>query len=708
MHATRAIAITGLMTVLLAPGCVSVSATKTEAAQAPSSSATSASTGAGAADAPAAMSAISEDSPAADALRRADATVAAIVAVPARQRTFENTVGAVDDLTAQLELDTNMMMFLAYVSTDAAERERGQQAEEDVTNWLIDLGQREDLYRAVRAYADTRPRLDPEQQRLLEHLLRDYKRSGMALSPARRAEVKVVQKEITKLSIEFERNIRDDESRVPLTRAELAGMPDDYFTGLRKSGDIYLVGLSYPEFIPIMDFCTDGATRAKMWIAYKRRGGQKNVQVLEDILEKRATAAHLLGYDHPADYEIEVKMAKNAATVKRFYEKLRPLVREKARLDYAELVAAKRRHTDDPAAELYPWDTSFYINRLRKDKYAVDAEKVREWFPLDSVIDGLFSITQSLYGITYRDVTDRPQDFDLWHEDVRVYEVWDNATDTKLGIFTIDLHPRENKYGHAAQWGLVQHKVWADGRVTTPVAMLVCNFSKPTPDKPSLLTHDEVETFFHEFGHCLHTILSEGRYWRFSGTGVERDFVEAPSQMFENWVWDRDVLNTFARHYETGEPFPSTMLEGMLRARHLASGMLAERQFYYGIFDMTCHTRPDGIVDTTELAGALWGELGDGVELYAAVPETHFQAAFGHLTGYQAGYYGYQWSLVYACDMFQRFHELGMLDPEAGMYYRKKILARGGTLDGLDLVREYLGREPDMAAYLKHLGLDAE
>jgi thimet oligopeptidase len=250
--------------------------------------------------------------------------------------------------------------------------------------------------------------------------------------------------------------------------------------------------------------------------------------------------------------------------------------------------------------------------------------------------------------------------------------------------------------------------VWSDGKVTKPAAALVCNFTKPTKDKPSLLTHDEVETFFHEFGHCLHTLLSDVKYWQFSGTGVERDFVEAPSQMFENWVWDADVLRTFARHYDSGDAFPDELLDGMNKARYLGSGMLAERQFFYGMFDMKCHLGGDGKVDTVALADELWGQQGSGVELYAAVPHTYFHAAFGHLVGYQAGYYGYQWSLVYACDMFQRFKELGMLDPEAGMFYRKMILGRGGSVDGLELVRDYLGREPKMDAYLEHLGLSPQ
>lgn len=650
---------------------------------------------------------IPEDSPVADALRRAEASVVDIVDVAADQRTFDNTIGAIDDIQARLELDTNMMQFLAFVSTDRTERERGRQATQDIESWLIDLSKREDLYHAVKAYAARSPKLYGEQERLLTHTMRDYRRSGMQLTSDKRDELTGIEKEISRLSIEFDQNINDDETMVPLTRQELSGLPDSFFDNesLKRSGEIYMVGMSYPQFLPIMDYCDNETTRKKVWLAYKRRGGQKNVAVIEQIIQLRHDAAKLLGYAHPADYETEVRMSKNAATVMAFYEKLRPLVRVKAERDYEQFVAAKRGHTGISDATLFPWDLSFYQNRLKKTEYAVDSQQVREYFPLKRVIEGLFSITQSLYGLEYKEVTATAADTGrlLWHDDVRLFEVYDTEKGERLGDFYLDLHPRDNKYGHAAQWGLAQHKVWSDGNLTKPLAALVCNFTKPTLDKPSLLTHDEVETFFHEFGHCLHTILSEANYWRFAGTGVERDFVEAPSQMFENWIWNTDVLKTFARHYETDQPIPSRLVEGMIRARHLGSGMLAEHQFYYGLVDMAYHMAEPGEPGfTTEIGISLFSE----VELYDQVPSTHFQAAFGHLTGYQAGYYGYQWSLVYASDMFQRFKELGMLDPQAGRYYRRTILARGGAVDGLDLVRGYLAREPDLSAYLAHLGLN--
>ena len=646
-----------------------------------------------------------DESPVADALKKADATVEKIVAIPDSERTFENTVGAIDAMIVNLRLDTEFLQFMAYVSPDAALRQKGSRAEEDVRNWLIGLTKREDLYKAVKAFADTSPKLQGEQKRLLERTLRDYRRAGMELSKENRDKLKALEIEINKLSLEFEKNIREDTTRVPLTKEELKGMSEDYLKAQTQVAGLYMIGMDYPSFLPVQDYCEVETTRKKTWVAYKRRGGQKNVDLLERILKLRAEAAKLLGYKHPADYEIEVRMAKNAQTVMEFFENLRPLARKKAELDYKEFAEAKRRHTGDKDAELHPWDFSFYEKRLMKEKYAVDSEKVSEYFPMDRVIDGLFEITQSLYGLKYRDVTKEAEERgrEIWHPDVRLYEVTDKDSGEVLGEFYIDLFPRPNKYGHAAQWGLYPRKTWPGGQVQKPLAALVCNFTKPTESKPSLLTHDEVETFFHEFGHCLHSILTEADYAEFSGTNVARDFVEAPSQMFENWVWDARVLNLFAQHYQTGEKFPDELLEGMLKARHLGSGMKAERQIYYALVDMTYHTQPDGAVETTKVAL----ELADEVELYDPVPGTYFQASFGHLMGYQAGYYGYLWSLVYAQDMFQRFKELGMLDPEAGRYYREKILSKGGTVDEMQMVKDYLGREPSMEPFLEHLGLKA-
>jgi thimet oligopeptidase len=646
-------------------------------------------------------------SPIAAQIAQADKAVAAIVAIPADKRTFADTFLAYDDFTVRLQTDTGMICFLANVSPDKDKRDAGNQAQEDLSNYMVSLLKRDDLYAVLKSVAQSKPKVKPEQQRLMDYVMRDFRRSGMDLAPEKREQLKQIEMQINKHSIEFEKNIAEDATRVFLTADELKGMPEEFMKRAAKfqSGTLYVLPVDPPTFNSVMDNCPVESTRQKMWFAWKRRGGQKNVEILENILKLRAEAANLLGAPTRAAYEIEVRMAKTPEAVNSFYEKLRPLVRPKAQADYNEYLAAKKADTKNAAAKLYPWDQPYYEKFLQREKYAVDAKKVQEYFPLQRVIDGLFSITQSLYGLEYKDITDKASSLGkpLWQDDVKLYEVWDTQSHQMLGEFYIDLYPRDNKYNHAACWGLVPRKVYADGTLQKPVAALVCNFTKPTEQAPSLLTHDEVETIFHEFGHCLHNILTEVEIGYFAGTSVESDFVEAPSQMFENWVWDADVLKTFARHYKTNEPLPEAMLQGMIKARYLGSGLFAEHQFYYGLTDLAYHSQPDGKIDTTKVALDLFPKI----ELYEPVPQSLYQASFGHLVngGYVAGYYGYQWSLVYAQDMFQRFKELGMLDPKAGMYYRKKILARGGTIDAMDMLKDYLGREPKMDAYLEHLGL---
>ncbi len=641
-----------------------------------------------------------------DALKRADALVAKIVAIPDKQRTFKNTLGALDDLSGMLDDAVSLPIFMENVSNDSKVRDNAREAEELVSNWQISVGKREDLYRAVRAYASTKPKLKGEHARFLEFTLRDYRRAGMDLTKAQREKLQGFEMQINKLGISFSQNIADDSTHIPIKSTEFKGVPQDVLDRLKKDGDSLLVGMDTPTVDPILSYCDNEGTRKAVWFAFKRRGGEKNVKLLEQILRLRYQQAHMLGYKSPADFETEVRMAKNAATVAKFYKDLQPIVRKKTLVDFAEFVEAKRSHIGDKHATLNPWDQSFYKNLLMKNRYAVDGRKISEYFPMQRVVDGLFSITQSLYGLRYKDVTDDIEKLGLpkWDSDIKLYQVNDIASGKMLGHFYLDLFPRPGKYSHAACWGLKPHMTFSNGTEQPALAALVCNFTKPTADKPSLLPHDEVETFFHEFGHCLHNLLAEAKMERFAGTGVARDFVEAPSQMFENWVWNPTVLKTFAKHYQTGQSLPESLLVGMQKARFLGSGMEAEHQFYYGIVDQKYHTAPGGIVNTTKVGVDTLGQ----VEMYHGVPGTMFQASFTHLIGYQAAYYGYQWSLVYAQDMFQRFEQLGLLNPKAGMYYRKKILSKGGTEDEMQMLRDYLGRAPRMDAFLRHLGLPSK
>jgi len=638
-----------------------------------------------------------------DAIKRADEAVATIVAIPDAQRTFDNTVGAADDLLTRLDTETSMAIFMQYVSGDAKERDNARAAEEAVTAWQIQLGKREDLYKAVKAFAATNPTLEGEQKRLLEFMVRDYRRAGMDLPKAQRDRLVQIELDLQKLATDFNKNIYEDETVAFASAKELQGLPSDVMKRLNKAqGDLYIVTMDGPTFNAVMDHVKSEDARKRIWYAYKRRGGKRNVTLLERVVKLRAEQAKILGYKNSVDYNVETRMAKNSQTVSKFYNDLLPRVRVKAQADYNELLALKKKDVKT-ATKLNPWDQSYYKNQVLKTKYNVDAEKVAEYFPVDRVFDGLFQITSSIYGIEFKDVTKNAPQLGLpvWHQDVKLWAISDKKSGELLGHIYTDLFPRENKYNHAACWGLQARKVWQDGTLQKPVAALVCNFTKATADKPALMPHDEVETFFHEFGHGLHQILTETKYGRFSGTAVARDLVEAPSQMFENWVWDPKVLSMFAKHYKTGKPLPTSMLQGMKNARTTASGLEALHQFYYGMVDQAYHTAEAGVVDTTKVGVDLLGK----VELYEPPVGSYFQASFGHLMGYEGAYYGYQWSLVYAQDMFQRFEKAGILNPQAGMDYRKKILARGGSMDEFAMLRDYLGREPQMDAYLRHLGL---
>jgi thimet oligopeptidase len=639
-----------------------------------------------------------------DALAAADAEIAKVIAVPDSERTFENTMLPLDAMDVRLDQAISLPLFMANVSTDANERNVSRASEQFVVDWYIETAKREDLYRAVKAYADKKPELTGERKRALEFTMRDYRRAGMELPEDKRNRLKELEKELSRIGIDFEKNIADDDTRLPLNTWEFPGVPKDVMDRQDKIGSLVLFKLDGPSYGELMDNCTNSATRQKAWTLYRRRAGMENVNLIQQMIKLRAEMAQILGFGNFVDYIVEDRMAKNSQTVRNFYNEIIPLVAQKAKDDFKLFTDAKREFTKNNTTVLYPWDYGFYKNYLLRTKYAVDSNKVAEYFPMESVVTGMFEVTSKLYGIEYRDVTSKAKELGLpiWHEDVKLYEVVDKETGETLGRMYTDLYPRPGKYTHAACWGLWPRKEWQDGKVDLPLAALVCNFTKPTAEKPSLLQHDEVETFFHEFGHGLHNMLANTDLARFTGTRVARDFVEAPSQMMENWVWETESLSLFAKHYKTGKPLPAELLKWMLAARTLGSGMETQGQFYLGLMDHEFHTDVDGEVDTLKVEEDVYNRTLQ----YKFVPHTFYQASFGHLNGYEGAYYGYLWSLVYAQDLFSRFHEKGVLSEEAGKYYRTKILGRGGSMDEMEMLKDYLGREPKMDAFLKHLGLD--
>jgi thimet oligopeptidase len=635
------------------------------------------------------------------AMDACDEAVGRIVAIPDAQRTFANTLLALEDTTDNLSQASGAHAFMAYVSADDGLRNTAREWDEKLDKYGVALSFREDLYAAIRAFAgrDEAKALAGEERRLLDHELRDYRRNGFELPAEQRARVRAIFDELVELDVQFRKTIDEWDDGIVVGRAALAGLPESYIEGLKtvdEGGETkYRVSLDYPELHPFMANAESEDLRRELFTKEQLKGGDGNVAVLGRAIALRNEAATLLGYDSWAAYRVETRMAKQRGNVDSFLNDLREKVAVKASVDMGALRAAKNEHTGSDTLNI--WDWRFYNNRLLKTKYAVDEFEVAKYFPLDACIEGLFAVTQELLGVRYEPAPGAPR----WHPDVQAFDIREAAGGKPFARFYMDLFPRPNKYGHAAAFTLRRGRVLPDGSYQKPVSAIVANFTKPTPSQPSLLRHSEVVTFFHEFGHILHQTLTRAGRARFSGTATERDFVEAPSQMLEHWCWEPEVLASFSRHHETSEPLPTALLNSMIAAKNLNSGVATLRQIFFATLDFTYHS-PGFHGDTTKAVEELHTVTG-----FPFTPGTHFQSGFGHLFGYDAGYYGYLWSHVFGDDMYTRFESTSPLDATVGGQYRKAVLERGGSVDGDELVRSFLGREPNNAAFLRGLGLEA-
>jgi len=634
------------------------------------------------------------------AISEVETTVDALVGVPDADRTFANTLEALDAVHDQLGQTSGRYAFLAQVAPAKDVRDAALAFQQELDTFATSLGFREDVNRAVHAVADAvgDGELHSDASRLLEFTLRDFRRNGFDLEPEPRARVEELKQKLVDLGVRFRRNIDEADDALLLTRDQLAGLPDAYIEGLRQEetadGVRYRVSLDYPEMYPFFEAADDGSLRRELFLLNHRKAADTNLGLLDEALAARDEAARLLGYGSWADYILEIRMAGKPEAALDFLADLERRVRVKADLDIEQLAAAKRTHLSDPEARLELWDWRYYQQRLLREEHDVDQFAIAEYFPLEATLDGMLDVYARLVGVRFN----RIEDTRAWHADVRLYAIEDADSGAHISHAYMDLHPRPDKYGHAAAFTLRSGRLLDDGSYQSPVSAIVANFTKPTDSSPSLLRHSEVQTLFHEFGHILHQTLTRARYARFSGTSVERDFVEAPSQMLEHWIWDPDVLGGFARHVETDEPLPPELLGRMTASKNVASGLHWLRQIYFARLDLAYHGH-GADKDSDEIAEELHGITG-----FPFPADTHFQAGFGHLFGYDAGYYGYLWSKVFGDDMFERFETDGLA---AGADYRRIILEQGGAVDAAQLVRDFLGREPRNDAFLRDIGLEA-
>lgn len=628
---------------------------------------------------------------------------------------WQNLVQVLDNLEDRLNTLWSTVSHLFSVNNSKELREIYDRCLPLVTEYSTSLAQNEALYRRLRALREQAEseRLTPSQVKVLDDYLLDFELSGIALEPASKQRFKEVEKELSRLSMQFSNNVLDSThawSRHITDASQLAGLPETALgvaeEAARQRGlEGYLLTLDFPCYQAVTTYADDEALREEMYTAYVSRASTEaagnrdwdNAPLIDRILELRREKADLLKFTSYAELSLATKMAESPAEVVAFLDQLVKKGRPVAEREFHELAqyAAGLGKTT-----LKAWDVAYYSEKQRKERYDISQEELRVYFPVDKVKAGLFHIVSTLFGVTIRP----NPGYETWHPAVEAYDIF--LDDQLIARFFLDLYTRDSKKSGAWMGGCRSRRVLDDGSLQLPAAYLVCNFSAGKGDRPALLTHNEVTTLFHEFGHGIHHLLTRVNELRVSGiNGVAWDAVELPSQLLENWCWNRDSINLISAHYQNGEPLPEAMLDRMLAAKNFQAGLKMMRQLEFGLFDFELHRglaelRP-GYVRDSMLA------VRDRTAVYDTPPFNRFENSFSHIFagGYAAGYYSYYWAEVLSADVFSRFDEAGVLNPATGRSFLDKILSRGGAAKALDLFKDFMGREPKIDALLQQKGI---
>ena len=585
-----------------------------------------------------------------------------------------------------------------------------------LSDYGTEMGQNEGLFGAYKAVAAGKEELDDAQRKVLDNALRDFHLSGVDLPPAEKARFKQISQELSTLTSSYSENVLDATnawSKCVADVAALAGLPQSAIDLARQAaeqrGELgWLLTLDFPSYFPVMTYADDASLRRELYAAYQTRASDQgpnagefdNSENMEKILALRHEQARLLGFANYAERSLARKMARSAEEVLRFLHDLAARSKLQAEREFEELKAFASAQYG--IAELDPWDIAYYSEKLRQQRYSITQEEVKPYFPATRVVPGMFEVVGKLYGVSFQEV----KGIDSWHPDVKFYEIRDHDGSLR-GQFYFDLYARQNKRG-GAWMDICQSRMKTKSVEQIPVAYMVCNFTPPVGDKPALLTHDEVETLFHEFGHGLHHMLTRVDYVSVSGiNGVAWDAVELPSQFMENFCWQREALDLFAAHYESGERIPDELYRRMLAAKNFQSGMMMVRQLEFSLFDFRIH----GEYDPARGARIyeILNEVRDEVAVIVPPAWGRFAHAFSHIFagGYAAGYYSYKWAEVLSADAFALFEEKGVFDQTTGQSFLHNILEKGGSRDAMELFVAFRGREPQIDALLRHTGIAA-
>lgn len=608
-------------------------------------------------------------------------------------RTIANTLAPFDEVSRQLDMAASQSGLMEEVSPDSATRATAEELSQQISKFVTEMSLNRKLYDAISAMNLTGA--DDETKYYVEKTLRDFRLSGVDKDEATREKIKKLQEELVLVSQEFGRNIREDKSSITCTVAELDGLPQDFIDRHKPGADGKItLTMEYPDYVPVNTYAKSEDLRRRAYMAYQNRAFPKNMEVLDRMRQKRHELALLQGFTNYADYVMADKMAGNAATARAFIDRIVAASDERQKREYDQLLARKKKDVPNATAVNF-WETTYYSEQVRKSEYSFDSQEVRKYLPYDQVKQGVLDLSAKLFNVEFKRVPNAP----VWHPSVECYELWDHGKLT--GRFYLDMHPRDNKYNHAAQFDI---RTGIEGK-QIPEAALVCNLPGGEPGDPGLCEYNDVNTFFHEFGHLLHNMFAGHRKWvGTSGIRTEHDFVEAPSQLLEEWMKSPEVLATFAKDPKTGKAIPADMVRRMNKANGFGKGLLVRRQMVYAGMSLGCYDKDPAGVSTD----ALFTDLVKKYQPFPFVEGTHFQCAFGHLDGYSAVYYTYMWSLVIAKDLFSKFDAKNMLAPGAAAEYRAKVLAAGGSKPAAAMVKDFLGRDFNEVAWKKWLDSDED
>ncbi|MBR1960788.1 MAG: M3 family metallopeptidase [Bacteroidales bacterium] len=642
-------------------------------------------------------------------IAEAKAEIDAIVANK-EEPTFENTIEAMEVSGQTLNNVAGIFFNLMEADTDDEMQQIAESVSPMLTEYSMYVSLNNDLFQRVKAVYEKKDELGlaPDQMKLLEDNYKSFVRGGANLSDEDKALYSKWSEELSLTTLQFSKNVLAATNAYVLNitdSTKLGGLPGFVKTmaaetAAEKGLEGWAFTLDAPSYSPFLKYSTERELRKEIWTAYNTRaiGGENdNTEIVKKIVDLRIKIANILGYETYADYALEERMAKNKVTVNEFIKNLLEPSMEFAKKDVADVLAFAKKNGFEES-QLMPWDFSFWSEKYQQAEYSLSAEELKPYFQLESCIDAVFGLATRLYGITFKQLDNVP----VYHEDVKVYEVND-ADGRHLALFYADFFPRASKRGGAWMTEFRGQSI-RDGVEYRPFISTVMNFTKPTADAPALITHDELTTFLHEFGHALHGIFAEGRYGSLTGTNVSRDFVELPSQIMENWAFEPEYLNSFAKHYQTGEQIPAELIEKVVAAKNYLAGYGQVRQLHFGYLDMAWHS-------LTELPAETTVEFEQKtLAPYAVMPSVEgsaFSTSFSHIFsgGYSAGYYSYKWAEVLEADAFSLFKEKGIFNTEVSHSFRENILSKGGAEDEAVIYRNFRGHDPQPEALMKKLGL---